>query len=196
MRFRITNWDSDSPDAWASVLGMFVTPLLNPAQDQSQSIRHAALLDGYRGSFNLSVPPADADGPIPEDLASWIWSARLRHSISVDRRRNRVTIIRWDNPSMQVQSPLPQTGDDVLKLQTRLDLSSHPTQSDVISFVMRLFRAIRDIARHHPPAASIRALNTLLLAADSVREGSISEQALVECRTLRQAPAPVRRRNR
>lgn len=186
MRAVVTNWASDSPDAWASILGMVVTPLLDPSTEQMQNIRHAALLDGERGSFSISVLQAKSEDSLPDSLLSWIWSARLRHSIAIDPMRNRVVVSRWDRPAVQLQLPLPATGEQALQLHQRLEQASRPTQPDVVSFVMRLFRAIRDVARQFPPCESIKALNTFLLSAARVRDGELSEQALIKCHTLRQ----------
>lgn len=165
MQIKRTDWDPYSPPHWAELLGLVNVPLFGT---QSPLVvapgKHSLLLDGAKASFALSSSEEDGLYTGMEPL-SWSWSSRVRHTVVLNPRREKMFVRRWDEPDTIRQFKVP-TMKGAQELLQQLQASRPPKASDVIERVMQAFRAIRQTLSE--PVASLKVLNALLLVAREI----------------------------
>jgi len=165
-----TRWDAADPQAWASTLGLVAMPLFSPNQRSSQNTRNDSyqlLLNGQKTSFLFHAPPRGE--PFARDLPSWSWSSNVRHTVIVDRLQQELRLQRWDSPSTFRTFKLPNHSDAAAELMDVLNNAPPLMVEDVIFFVLRAFRILRERIPNNDPLLSIKALNALLVGTEKAR---------------------------
>ena len=179
-------WSPLNPSAWARVLGLVDVPMFG-SRPRPPAGQHAVLLDGESTSFALSVID-DRDFAYETEPVSWAWSANVRHSLIINPQSEEMFLRRWDAPSGSVRrfrlAKNPQAANDLLGI---LQDSHAPRLEDVVLFVLRAFRIIRNSLASPDGLDAIRVLNAILLGTESVLQGQIEERHWRQCRTVHDA---------
>jgi methylase of polypeptide subunit release factors len=188
-------WNPLRPRAWANALGLVDVPMFG-ARENLPPGDHAVLLDGDSSSFAMSVTD-DSGFAFANDPVSWAWSANLTHSLIINQTNDEMFLRRWDGPSGSVRrfrlARNPQAAGELLKIVQK---SLPPRLEDVVLFVLRAFRTIRNSLPSDDGLDAIRVLNILLLGAESVLERQITTREWVESRTLGEAVEKLTEANR
>ncbi len=175
----IRQWEPTSPDAWASVLGLVKVPLFGQSPIEQPPGSHAVLLDGQEASFAISaMEHAElGDGPL-----SWSWSANLNHLLTIDRTRGEMFLRRWDDPHQLRRFRLPARAQGAMDLLKTIEAAPPLRAADVIIYLLRAFRQIRQILDN--PLDAIRVLNAFLIGTEKVQQNLVSEADWLNCRTV------------
>ena len=183
---RNEKWSPLHPRAWAHVLGLVHVPMFGLGAN-SRMGDHSVLLDGEASSFALSVTD-DSSLVYENDPLSWAWSANLRHSLIINQPSEEVFLRRWDGPSGAVRRfRLPKNPRAAVELLGILEKSPAPALEDVVLFVLRAFRKIRNSLPSLDGLDAIRVLNAVLLGTESVLRKQIRADDWVKSRTVQDA---------
>jgi adenine-specific DNA-methyltransferase len=181
----MTDWNPESPSAWARVLGMVYIPMFGSSRAQKHPGECAVLLDGDKASFALTVGDADhmLKGIEPLD---WSWSSNLTHTLIVDKPKSKLFIRRWDDPENPKERPLPtsQQAPEILDL---LAASGLPNKETVIDRMTTFFRGVRSSVEGDlggTPTDVVEAFNALLVLTDAARRDLVSPQEWADALTL------------
>ena len=176
-------WNPFSSSAWAAILGLVRVPLFHRASGTAIGGDHAVLLNGDRGSFEFSAAE-DRDLLADDRPLAWSWSAHVRHTVIVDRQRDKLYLRRWDVPTVIRQFEPPSREQGAIELLRVLHDAEPPQAPDVIHRVLGAFRLARDTCGREAPLDAVRVLNGLLLVADGVSRGRINRGAVERARTI------------
>ncbi len=181
-----TEWNPLDPRAWARALGLVHVPMFG-SHSPSLTGNHSVLLDGDSSSFAHSVSD-DSSLAYENEPLSWAWSANLRHSLIINAQSEEMFLRRWDAPSGTVRkfrlAKNPRAASDFLGL---LQKSATPRGEDVILFVLRAFRTIRNSLASVDGLDAIKVLNVLLLGTESVLHEPNSGRRWFKARTVQDA---------
>ncbi|MDP8237785.1 MAG: N-6 DNA methylase [Candidatus Hatepunaea meridiana] len=172
--------DLTDPKEWEKALGLVVVPLFGSqvgVRNINPDDSHSVMLNGKAASFALSITE-DPNLSYAPDPISWSWSANLRHSLIIDKKREEMFLRRWDTPPDTIRRyRLPNRAKAAAASQELLKIIENnpaPRLEDVVLFVMRGFRQIRG-AFACEDINSIRLLNLFLLGRAKVTSGDLSQ---------------------
>jgi adenine-specific DNA-methyltransferase len=173
-----------SAEAWARTLGLAHAPLFADGRAPERSRVHgaSAMLDGRLSSFALCLAP-DYGSAHETEVASWAWSANLRHVVVVCESESEVILRRWDTPEYR-RFRLEHSRTAAEGVLRVLGDAPPLRVPDVVLCVLDAFRRIMYHAAS--PIDGVRVLNGLLFAVASTRTSDGLSRALEHCRTMRQ----------
>lgn len=177
-----TEWDVFDPQQWALSLGMVHVPLFGRFAPQPTYGTHAVLLDGRRASFAISSTD-DSSLAFNDDSLAWSWSANLHHTVILDATQQLIFLRRWDSPDVVRKFRLPSRPSGAHQLVRLIEDSPAPRGSDVVLYLLRAFRGIRDALPKDNPLDAIRLFNLCLVAAQAVRESALQNSTIAAART-------------
>ncbi|GEM_PF-692327 len=179
------NWDPSSPESWAQTLGLVYVPMFSGERSDHHQGNHSVLLDGLKGSFALST---HADELIFDQVPlEWSWSSNMRHTVFVTEKK--VVVKRWDSPDSVISKPLPSSPAGAFELLSEIEAARTNRLPDVISRMLKAFRAIRTAIAPYSGGAveAIRVFNALLLGSEQARLGKLDLDQWSRCDTIAQA---------
>lgn len=181
-------WNPLKASVWADLFGLVPVPLF--ADDaQTGTFSDTVLLDGEAGSFYLSVS-SDHDFLFSEEPTSRAWSSNVRHAVIINPTTSELFLRRWDSPpGTSRRFRLPNNafaGEELLRV---IEEAPAPRSEDVILFVLRAFRTLRNSAPWIDGLAAIQLLNVVLLGTSSVIASQIAEEDWLSTQTYGDAVA-------
>ena len=184
-----SNWDPTSPQSWASALGLVYVPMFGNERASNLDGIHSVLLDGYRGSFALSS--CNDEVVFNQQPLEWSWSSNMRHTVFVTGKR--VVLKRWDSPDYTPSKPLPSSPAGAFQLLTEMEIARTNRLPDVISRMLKAFRAIRLALTECTTNTTdaVRVFNAFLLGSEQARLGRIDIDAWKHCTTIGQTLSMV-----
>lgn len=170
----VQSWNPVSSDSWAATLGLVPVSLFAPGSGASQAGSHTVMLDGRAGSFLLSRFQ-DSSLAAQEEVASWCWSANVRHGVLVLEDQEEMRLVRWDAPPGTVRRfKIPSRPAGAIELLRVIESELDPRALDVVAYALNAFRQLR---RELLPTASgatvVQAFNLLLLGVEKVKQAEI-----------------------
>ncbi len=187
-----SEWNPFDSRSWARFLGLVHVPMFGK-NSASHPGNHSVLLDGDVSSFSLSITD-EAKFAFDTEPLSWAWSSNLRHTLIIQERTGEMFLRRWDGPSGAARRfRIASKPSGAFELLDIFKKSSTPRHDDVVLFVLRAFRTIRNSLSSPDGLDSIKALTVLLLGTESVRKQKVSESDWRACRTIRDATARLDR---
>lgn len=183
----MTLWEPHSGRSWAHALGLAYAPLFGPtAGDPARE--HAVLLDGTKASFHF-VASDDLDSLASDDNLEFSWSANLLYTVAIDRRREMISLRRWDAPDEARRFRLPTRPAGANQLLDVIRSGSTPRSSDVVLHLLRAFRAIRAVVPD--PVFAVRLFNLCLTVAALVEDGDNGVEVAAAAKTFHDLQALV-----
>jgi len=178
------DWDPLSPESWARSLGLVHVPMFGGERAGISTNNHSILLDGLKGSFAIS-----RDEELISDYKplEWSWSSNMRHIVFLTK--SNVFVKRWDSPDHVLTKRCPTSPAGALELFSEMEASRNSRLPDVISRMLKAFRAIRATLLPYTTNTVdyIRVFNALLLGAEQARLGKIDFSEWERSRTISQA---------
>ena len=185
----IQEWNPTSPKAWSKVLGLVHVPMFGALTSHILSTSkdvHSVLLDGNAVSFSISVTD-DPDFPFKSSPLSWSWSANLRHAVIIDQNSMEMYLRRWDTPLDTFRRfKAPKNPHAAIELFEIIQKGRPPRVEDVMLYVLRAFRQIRNSLPSDDSLNALYLLNSFLLGTESVRLHEITKQDWLKCRTVKE----------
>jgi adenine-specific DNA-methyltransferase len=176
-------WDPESAASWAAVLGLVPVPFFDAGRESSLFEQNAVLLDGHQASFHFAATD-DAASLLTDEPLAWTWSAKLNHSLVVDRQRRTMLLRRWDAPGLSRRFQLPKSASAANDLLALLEGAAPPTVPDVVLHLLRGFRLIRSVLADADALTSLRTFNLLLTLVAGQRAGTIPQDEISALQTL------------
>ena len=178
------SWDVTDHRSWAACLGLVHVPLFGPGRAEAASGSSSLLLNGQKTSFALCT--IGHKSKAMEQLPGWSWSSNVRHAVILDPSRDQLLLQRWDAPGSFRRFALPSRigAEELLAV---LAEAPPPMAEDVVLYVLRAFRRLREAMPEKAPLPAIKALNALLLGTEAVRLGRLREDRWCDASTLADA---------
>ncbi len=183
-------WDPGDPRSWAACLGLVPVDLLPLERRSDWPAPATVLLNGRRSSFVACVAP-DPDTVRRNSPISWSWSANLGHVLVLAQHDQEMLLRRWDDPTAFRRFRLPRNVGGAEELLSEIDRDPAPREPDVLAYVLRAFRLIRDLLRGFDAVTSIHVLNALLVGTHAVRRGLTDPEEWHASRTIAEALAAL-----
>ena len=174
---RTEEWNPTSPVAWAQTLGLIHVPMFGPQTSyilKGLNGCHSVLLDGNAASFAITITD-DSELSYDNKPLSWCWSSNLRHMIIIEQNSEKMFLRRWDTPPEEARIfKIPKNPQAVIELFRLIDKARPLYFEDVVIYVLRAFRQIRNSLHSSDVLNSLHLLNLFLLGTEAVRSLRIS----------------------
>ena len=186
----VAAWNPGDPRSWGAYLGLVPVDLLPSERRSEWRAQATVLLNGRESSFAACVA-ADRDSLHSDSVMSWCWSANLRHAVLLDEHRGEMVLRRWDDPRAFRRFPLPHSSAVAERLLGVIDREPAPRDADVLLYVLRAFRRVRELLQSFDAVTSIHVLNALLVGTHAAGRGLMERDQWHASRTIGEALAAL-----